>query len=273
MGEYLNGRSPAPGQIYVEIGIHTSMERLWTLSQEPELHPRWDLRFSRIVPAARDATGVVSFRYEFRTPFHTITGTGTSMGHRIRADGQATSVLKFSTADPLSPIGPGAGYWRYIPTADGVRFITGYNYRPGMGALGRILDGPVIRPALGWATAISFDRLRLWAESDLDPRDSRNRWIIDAAARAGGTLAALLLFRRAVTVRRAGAAAALGLAAGLASWMLPAHWTVPRAGQSLRHAPDLRSARPLSALSTLPPPDERGSSVTGRRGISRGFDL
>lgn len=269
MGEHQSGESSGTrGQIYVEIGIRTSMERLWALSQDPDLHPRWDLRFSRIVPTDSDDGGPVRFRYEFRLPFHTITGTGTSLGHRFRADGQATSVLKFATADALSPIGPGSGYWRYIPTADGVRFITGYSYRPGMGAVGKMLDGRLIRPALGWATAISFDRLRLWAESDLDPGSSRNRWIIDAAARSGGFVAAAVLLRRALTGQNAGAAAApgvaapgvtaLGVTAALASWLLPPHRTVPRARRCLRRAPDPRSGRAPSALATLPSPGSEG---------------
>lgn len=259
MGEHQGGKSSRTrGQIYVETGIRTSMDRLWALSQDPDLHPRWDLRFSRIVPTDGDDGGPVSFRYEFRLPFHTITGTGTSLGHRWRADGQATSVLKFSTQDVLSPIGPGSGYWRYIPTADGVRFITGYDYRPGLGALGRMLDARVIRPALGWATATSFDRLRLWAERDIDPGDSRNRWIIDAAARSGGFIAAALLLRRALTGPYAGAAAALGVTASLASCFLPAHRTVPRAGRCLRHAPDERAGRAPSALATLPSPGAGG---------------
>jgi hypothetical protein len=204
MGEHQSGKlSGTRGQIYVEIGIRTSMERLWTLSQDPDLHRRWDLRFSRIIPTDSTAGGLISFRYEFRLPFHTIKGTGTSLGHRLRADGQATSVLKFSTADALSPIGQGSGYWRYIPADEGVRFITG-NYWPGMGMLGKILDGRVIRPALGWATAISFDRLRLWAESDLDPKETRNRWIMDAAARLSGIMAAVLLLRQAFTGQGAG---------------------------------------------------------------------
>jgi hypothetical protein len=255
MGEHRSRRLlPERGQIYVEVGIRSSMERLWTLSQDPELHPRWDLRFSRIIPTGRDAEGFRRFRYEFLLPLHTIKGTGTSLGHRQRADGQATSVLKFSTDDVLSPIGPGSGYWRYIPTDQGIRFITGYNYQPGLGRLGKILDGTLIRPALGWATALSFDRLRLWAEADLDPRVSRNRWIIDAAARSGCMLAALFLVPEALAGRSAGPAA-VGAAAVLAALMVPAHWTVPRARRCLRRAPDHRSARAPSALASLPWPD------------------
>lgn len=251
MGEQLSWENSASLRpIYVEAGIRAPIERVWKLSQDPALHPRWDLRFSRIIPIERNEQGLLHFRYEFCLPFHVIQGTGTSLGHRHRSDGQATSVLKFDTADPVSPIGQGSGYWRYIPTGDGVRFITGYNYQPGMGSLGKALDSWVFRPALGWATAISFDRLRMWAESDLDPQDSRKRWFLDATTRAGGLLTACLLLRRALAGRSAGPAA-LGLTAAAASWILPAHWTVPRAGRCLRRPPDSRSGRSPSALAGL----------------------
>ncbi|ALO66204.1 hypothetical protein AS189_06480 [Arthrobacter alpinus] len=190
MGKNVGRKEAVRKPIYVEIRMRAAMERVWELSQNPQLHPRWDLRFSRIIPVDQDEHGQLRFRYEFLLPLHIIRGTGTSLGHRHRADGQATSVLKFDTADWLSPIGPGSGYWRYIPTDDGLRFITGYNYQPGMGILGKALDAQIIRPALGWATAISFDSLRLWAESEQDPRDSRSRWFLDAGARAGGLLLA-----------------------------------------------------------------------------------
>lgn len=251
MGEKLSRKNSASRRpIYVEAGIRAPIERVWKLSQDPALHPRWDLRFSRIIPTERNEQGLLHFRYEFRLPFHVIQGTGTSLGHRHRSDGQATSVLKFDTADPVSPIGQGSGYWRYIPTEEGLRFITGYNYQPGMGSLGKALDSWVFRPALGWATSISFDRLRLWAEADLDPKDSRNRWFIDATTRAGGLLTACILLRRAATGRMPGPAA-LGLTVAVASWILPAHWTVPRAGRCLRRPPDSRSGRSPSTLAGL----------------------
>lgn len=258
--------------IYVEIPIRATMERVWELSQNPELHPRWDLRFSRIIPTDQDANGQLRFRYEFLLPLHTIKGTGTSLGHRHRSDGQAASVLKFDTADVLSPIGAGAGYWRYVPTADGLRFITGYNYQPGMGFLGQALDARLIRPALGWATAISFDRLRLWAESDLEPQDSRNLWFLDAGARAIGMVGAASLLRRVFSQRTTtGAKAgmtALGMSVALATWALPTHSSVPRAGRCLRTAPDARSARAPSALADLKAPrqhdGEGGEAVATR---------
>jgi hypothetical protein len=75
MGEHQSGKfSRTREQIYVETGIRTSMERLWSLSQDPGLHPRWDLRFSHIVPTGGDDGGPASFRYEFRLPFRTIRG-------------------------------------------------------------------------------------------------------------------------------------------------------------------------------------------------------
>lgn len=263
-------KSGARRPIYVEIRIQAPLERVWKLSQDTSLHPAWDLRFSRIVPISENKQGLQHFRYEFRLPFHTINGTGTSLGHRFRPDGQATSVLKFDTADLFSPIGQGSGYWRYIPTGDGLRFITGYNYSPGMGALGKAMDSWLVRPVLGWATAISIDRLRMWAELDLDPKDSRNRWFLDAAARTGGALAACWLLREAMDKRSAvGAFTGLGLA--VASWLVPPHRTVPRAGRCLRSAPDLRSGRAPSALAGLDAPLVAGVTPSGED--SHGVDL
>jgi len=267
-GDNASKRTP----IYVEIPIRAPLERVWHLSQDTEMHPRWDLRFSRIVPLRQDADGVLDFRYEFHLPLHIIRGTGTSLGHRRRADGQATSVLRFDTSDPLSPIGQGAGYWRYSPTEDGVRFITGYNYEPGMGLLGRILDSSVIRPALGWATAVGFDRLRLWAESDVDPRTARNRWFLDAGVRTGSLLAAGILLRRARSTSST-AAAVVGVAAVLSAFTIPSHWTVPRARRCLRRAPDARAARAPSILAGLKTSDERGSGTRSMEGGKNGLDL
>ena len=259
------GKLGKPGKpLYVEAHIRASMERVWELSQNPEKHPRWDLRFSRIIPLDQGEQGQVRFRYEFLLPFHAIRGTGTSLGHRHRADGQATSVLKFDTADSLSPIGPGSGYWRYIPTSCGLRFVTGYNYRPGMGLVGKAVDVRLIRPALGWATAISFDRLRLWAETDLDPRTARNRWFLDAGVRAGGVLAGAGLLVRAVQKQEAGLGA-LGAGAAVAALLFPRHWSVPRAGRCLRRAPDEQAARAPAALADLQEP-EQSNTGTGRQG-------
>ena len=99
-------------------------------------------------------------------PLHPLAGTGISLGERRRADGTRTSALRFTTCDRLSPLGDGRGYWRYVPTPAGVRFLTGYDYRPGWG---RVADAIGIRRLLGWMTAWSFDRLRIWAETGQPP--------------------------------------------------------------------------------------------------------
>jgi hypothetical protein len=159
----LRGKAAAP--LWVETTIRAPLERVWELTQTPEEHVRWDLRFSRIVPVADLPGGGWRFRYERSLPGHVITGTGTSLGERERPDGTRTSALRFDTADRLSPLRDGRGYWRYVPVDGGVRFVTGYDYEPGFG---RLLDR-LLRPAVLWMTAWSFDRLRIWGETGTPP--------------------------------------------------------------------------------------------------------
>jgi hypothetical protein len=158
-------RREAAAPLWVETTIRAPLERVWELTQTPEEHVRWDLRFSRIVPVAALPGGGWRFRYERSLPGHVITGTGTSLGERERPDGTRTSALRFDTADRLSPLRDGRGYWRYVPVDGGVRFVTGYDYEPGFG---RLLDR-LLRPAVLWMTAWSFDRLRIWGETGTPP--------------------------------------------------------------------------------------------------------
>lgn len=156
--------------MYVGATIHAPIERVWELTQDPALHARWDLRFSRIEPLPEPlGSGGYRFRYERRLPLHTIVGTGTSIGSREAADGSRTSALRFDTADPLSPLGEGRGYWRYTPVDGGTRFVTGFDYAPGWG---RVADRVLLRRFVEWMTAWSFDRLRIWAETGVEPE----RW-------------------------------------------------------------------------------------------------
>ncbi|MCU1686283.1 MAG: hypothetical protein JWQ81_7022 [Amycolatopsis sp.] len=152
--------------LYVETVIHTDMDTLWRYTQEPSLHQRWDLRFAEIhyLP---DSDGK-RFRYATRILGLTVAGTGTNAGERSRSDGTRTSALRFASADPLSLIRSGSGYWRYTPTQNGVRFVTGFDYTTRWGPLGKLAD-LLFRPLFGWATAWSFDRLRLWLETDTPP--------------------------------------------------------------------------------------------------------
>jgi len=154
--------------IRVEIVIGADLDTVWRLTQDPELHARWDARFSRIVPESADDEGAWRFRYERRMLGLTIRGTGIALGSRTGADGSRTSALRFTTRDRRSPLRDGRGFWRYESTDGGTRFITGYDYEPGWG---RAADA-VIRPVVAWMTAASFARLRRWAETGEEPE----RW-------------------------------------------------------------------------------------------------
>lgn len=173
----------------METLIRADLDYIWELTQDTDLHARWDLRFSRITPQDSLPGGGYRFTYERRIPWHTIAGTGTALGDRTGADGARTSALRFTTPDALSPLGDGRGYWRYVPTDEGVRFITGFDYEPGWG---RLVDAFLMRRLIGWMTAWSFDRLRIWAESGVEPERwsplSALAWWHPARPRAGRCL-------------------------------------------------------------------------------------
>ncbi len=173
--------------IYVEILIRGSMEELWRRTQQPDLHERWDLRFSEIVYLPRATHSEPQrFRYATRIGFGMrIRGDGESEGSRISSTGESVSALKFWSEDCKSLIREGSGYWRYVPTPDGIRFLTWYSYRTRFGPVGRLLDRTLFRPLMGWATAWSFDRLRLWIDKGLDPAISARRTAVHAIARLG----------------------------------------------------------------------------------------
>jgi hypothetical protein len=152
--------------IFVSIDIVAPVDEVWRLTQDPGLHPRWDLRFTTIEQVAELPGGAHRFRYRLRLPGHVLAGTGTAVGEKRRPDGTRTSALRFTTPDRLSPLGDGRGYWRYEPTETGVRFTTGYDYRPGWGG---VADRLLLRRLIGWMTAWSFDRLRIWAERGEEP--------------------------------------------------------------------------------------------------------
>ena len=127
--------------IYVEILIRGRMDELWEKTQEPKLHQRWDLRFSEIDYLPRERGGTQKFIYATRIGAGVrIQGAGESTGERNDSDGQRTSALKFWSDDRKSLIATGSGYWKYIPTGDGIRFITWYDYRTRFGTLGRFAD-------------------------------------------------------------------------------------------------------------------------------------
>ena len=181
--------------IYVEVRIYGSLDELWRLTQTPELHARWDLRFTDIEYLPRpDPEQPQQFLYATRIGFGlAVNGQGETVGEMAGAKGERTSALKFWSDDPKSLIQEGAGYWRYVPTDDGVRFFTSYDYRVRFGALGRVFDRIAFRPLIGWATAWSFDRLRLWIEKGIDPAISLQRSLIHGIAR--GAVAFVWLYQ------------------------------------------------------------------------------
>ncbi len=58
------------------------------------------------------------------------------------------------------------------------------DYRPRWGALGALADRLLFRPLMGWATAWSFDRLRLWLERGVTPERARLNWLAELTVRA-----------------------------------------------------------------------------------------
>ncbi len=173
-------------ELYIETWIDADLESLWEATQEPDEHERWDLRFSDIAYAPRpDESEPQQFTYETRIGFGLgVAGHGESMGDRAD-DGTRTSALRFWSDEPISLIEEGTGYWKYIPEDGGVRFLTGYNYTTRWGKLGRLFDRLVFRPLMVWATAWSFDRLRMWLEDDVSPEASRRQAISHTIARVG----------------------------------------------------------------------------------------
>lgn len=160
-------------KIYVETKIKAPIEELWRYTQTPDIHQQWDLRFSEItyLPKEREEERQ-KFLYKTNIGFGiSIAGEGESYGTK-EVNGVRTSSLKFGTEQRISLIEEGSGFWRYIPSGDGVTFLTLYDYKTRFGIIGKYVDRLAFRPLIGWATAWSFDALRLWLEQGIHPRTS-----------------------------------------------------------------------------------------------------
>lgn len=228
-------------RLYIETRVRTPMDVLWDRTQVPDQHERWDLRFTEIDFLPCPAGEPQAFRYVKRLlPGLPIAGTGVTIGERKRADGSCTSALRFASPHPLSPIAEGAGYWRYVPDGRaGIRFLTGYDYRPRWGLFGRVADRHVIRPLMGWATAWSFDRLRLWCERGLSPERLLANALVELAARV------------AVASAVAGIAPAWTVAAVAAVLAVPPLPTTPAARRCVRTPPDRAASATPSTMHRL----------------------
>lgn len=171
-------------ELYIETWVDADVGDLWGATQDPDQHERWDLRFTDIDYLPRpDESEPQQFDYETRIGLGIgVAGGGESTGERADG-GERTSALKFWSDDPRSLITGGNGYWKYVPEDGGVRFLTAYNYDTRFGCLGRLFDRFVFRPLMVWATAWSFDRLRLWLEADVAPEASMRQAVVHAVVR------------------------------------------------------------------------------------------
>ncbi|HEV2576085.1 MAG TPA: hypothetical protein VGU25_02635 [Acidobacteriaceae bacterium] len=81
--------------------MRAPLNEVWRLTQEPDEHQRWDLRFSEIRYLPRpDESEPQRFLYATRIGFGlSIRGSGESVGERIAAGGEATSSLSFGSDD------------------------------------------------------------------------------------------------------------------------------------------------------------------------------
>ena len=165
------------------------MAELWRRTQDPREHERWDLRFSQIeyLPRA-DSAKPQQFVYRTKIGGLAIEGRGETVGSRQTAAGERSSALRFWSNDPKSLVREGAGYWKYIPGDGAVRFLTRYDYQVRFGLAGRLFDRIAFRPWIAWATAWSFDRLRLWIERGIDPAASLRMSLVHWLARLGVAL-------------------------------------------------------------------------------------
>jgi hypothetical protein len=180
--------------IYVELFIRAPLDAIWSHTQVPALHEQWDLRFSAIEYLPRAEGHSQRFRFTTRLGFGLeVSGEGETVGERRLPDGTAASALEFASDAPLSIIREGSGYWKYIPADEGVRFLTRYDYRTRFGAVGAAIDRWIFRPIIGWATAWSFDRLRLWLEAGINPRLAWRHTLIHFVSRV--TLAAVFAYQ------------------------------------------------------------------------------
>ncbi|MEU6776231.1 hypothetical protein [Streptomyces sp. NPDC046759] len=171
--------------LYRETHIRADLEELWARTQDPVTRLRWDLRFKSIEPLPGTAGEPRRFACTWRVlPLLTVPGNGVAAGERDRPDGTRVCAVRYSSSHPLSPITEVSAYWRYVPDAQGVRLLTGCEYRARGGTCGSVADRVLLRPLTGWATAWSFDRLRLWLERGITPERALVNWLVELVVRA-----------------------------------------------------------------------------------------
>jgi len=86
--------------IYVEIRVRGSLEELWRRTQQPELHERWDLRFSEIVYLPRPHEAAPQ-------QFSYATRIGSACGSAERARAKGAGPAQPASVSWRSRSGPG----------------------------------------------------------------------------------------------------------------------------------------------------------------------
>ncbi|WP_270070704.1 hypothetical protein [Streptomonospora mangrovi] len=234
--------------LYIATRIQAPLDLVWRRTRDLAQHQRWDLRFTAITPdPGADPEGAQRFTYTTGRPPLTLTGHARTTAER-RSAGAAVSALRFWSHQRHCPIASGAGHWRYTPLeGGGVDFATAYRYRVRGGTAGRLADRWLLGPLLGWATAWSFDRLRLWCERGTTPEALAVRAVAEAGVRAG-----------ACAVLAAGAPWPLALAGAAAVWLVPPAPGTPAARRCRRRPERPASPAPAGAAGA-------GGADAGRR--------
>lgn len=162
-------------KIIVEAIIPCDVETLWARSQEPELHIRWDIRFSHIKYLDElDENGFQLMDYRTKIGFGLeIKGTG----RYLQNTPLKHSTFEFESADWKSIIKIGRGIWQYKPCAEGTYFRTVYDYETNYGFFGAFLDRFLFRPVMQLATEWSFETLRRWCNGQEEKVEKRSSYL------------------------------------------------------------------------------------------------
>jgi hypothetical protein len=161
LGERVRARLGRPRPLHVRVRLRGSIDRVWDVTQDHVLHPKWDHRFSRIEMLSPDVRTGTEMNYEKDIGPFTIRGRGRYALHRPKKQ----STFEFWSDSPMSLIRRGIGLWLYREVSpDVVEFATSYTYDVRYGLLGEILDRLVFRPLFQRETERSFVRLGNYLE-------------------------------------------------------------------------------------------------------------
>lgn len=168
-------KQPAPRRIVVEALIPAPVEQVWERTQEPELHTRWDVRFTsiRYLPEC-DSRGFHLMDYRTHLGFGLeIKGWGRYLANTPLV----RSTFEFGSDDFRSLILKGRGLWLYERRPEGTFFKTVFDYQTRHAVVGELLDAALFRPVMRLGTEWGFETLRRWCAGDEGAlARGRSRW-------------------------------------------------------------------------------------------------